>query len=409
MTVRTSSARHAAGTERRGSGSFARMPGPLARYRWSWPVAVYIAAHGAMMAVVWFILAQTHYALIRQLQEGDGGWYAAVAQLGYESRLVWQKPGVPAQMRIEFFPLYPLTMRAVSDVTTLGPAQAGLLISLAASLVAAAGIYAVVCRYASHAVALATVGLWAALPTAFFQSMDYTEALFTALSAWALYALLRSRWLTAAALTVAAGLTRPSAVALIAVVCLASLLAAIRNDGRWRAIPAILVAPLGVAGYVLFIGLRLHNLRAWFISVTAPGWNNKFDFGKYTFMTFRSVFEIGNRGGRWELATDIVAVYTVICVAAACIIALDRRVPLELRAWTWIAVLFTLGSANTWIPMPRFLMPLFPVLVPAATVYARASRRNQVILAATVMLISGWWGAYFLQTPGIGLLPAAVR
>jgi hypothetical protein len=119
-----------------------------------------------------------------------------------------------------------------------------------------------------------------------------------------------------------------------------------------------------------------------------------------------TVLLAGNRFDSRAVTTDIVALFTVAAVAAACVIGLDRRVPLELRAWTWLGVLFTLGAANMWIPMPRFLLPFFPLLVPAAGAFVRASRRSQVALAATVVLLSAWWGAYFLQTPGIGLLAA---
>jgi hypothetical protein len=366
------------------------------------PVAVYIAAHGVLMALVWFLLAKQHYPFVSQLEAGDGNWYKAIAQFGYETRIAYVH-GVPQQMRIEFFPLYPMLMRAVSDVTSIGLAGAGLLISLVASLVAAAGIFAVVSRYASRTTALVTVALWAAMPTAYIQSMVYTEALFTALAAWALYALLRSRWVTAGVLAAVAGLLRAAAVPLIAVVCLACLIAAIRNRHRLRAILGILIAPTGVAAYLLYIGLRVHNLHAWFIAVRAPGWNVYFDFGKYTINHFWWLVRWGDRNDPLAIDVYVVGLLVLVSVVAAVAVGLNRRVPPQVRGWTWLGLVLTLGSANMWFGMARFLMPSFPLLVPAAEVVARASRRNQILLAVTVLMLSAWWGSLFLQTPGMGL------
>jgi hypothetical protein len=147
----------------------------------------------------------------------------------------------------------------------------------------------------------------------------------------------------------------------------------------------------------------VHNLHAWFISVKAPGWNSHFDFGRYTFGMLRWVGEFRDGGSTIAVSLDIVAALLIVSVAAAAVVGLSRRVPVELRAWTCLTVLFILGSDNGWYAMPRYLLPLFPLLVPAAEVIARTSRRNQVITAAMVIVLSAWWGAFFLQTPGMGL------
>jgi hypothetical protein len=387
-----------------GSGLLRRWAQRVAAYRFSRPLAIYAAAHIVMMALVWFMLSLGHFQFIQSLETGgDADWYRQVAQYGYETRLLYYSPGVPAEMRLEFFPLLPLLMRVGSDVTTLSVSAVGLFISAVSSLVAAAGIYTVVSRYTSRAVALTTVGLWAAMPTAFFQSMVYTEALFTALAAWALYALLEARWLTAAALTIAAGALRPDSVPLIIVVCLACGFGAYRGRRPWRGLIGMIIAPAGLAGYLLYIGLRVHNLRAWFISVQAPGWQNSFDFGRYTYRTLLWILAMGNRENGEGITYTIVGALVVVSIAAACIVALDRRVPLELKAWTWIGLLFLLGQANMWFAMPRFLMPCFPLLVPLAEAFVSMARRKQIILGATAVLIGAWWGAYFLAYPFIGI------
>jgi hypothetical protein len=390
---------------RTGSGLLRHWAQRVAAYRFSQPVAIYLAAHLVLMALVWVMLSLGHFQFIQSLETGgDANWYRQVALYGYERQLEYYSPGVPAEMRLEFFPLLPLLMRLGSDLTTLNVSLVGLVISAVSSVVAAAGIYTVVSRYTSHAVALATVGLWATMPTAFFQSMVYTEALFTALAAWTLYALLEARWLSAAALTAAAGALRPDSLPLIAVVCLACGVGAFRGRGRpWNGLLGMVIAPVGLAGYLLYIGLRVHNLRAWFISVQAPGWQNSFDFGKYTYRTLLWIIEMGSRENGEGITYTIVGVLVAVSIAAACIVALDRRVPLELKAWTWIGLLFILGQANMWFAMPRFLMPCFPLLVPVAEAFTAMTRRNKIILGTTAVLLSACWGAYFLAYPFIGI------
>jgi hypothetical protein len=367
----------------------------VASRRFTKPVAVYVAAHAALVAVTWLFLARAHIALLRALEAGDGGWYVAVASLGYEHHLVYVTPGVAGQMRIAFFPLLPLLIRAVTDVTSLGGFTAGLLITAIASLFAAAGIYALVDRFAGHATALATVALWAIMPTAIFESMIYSEALYAALAAWALYALLRSRWLTAGGLTLVAGLSRPSAIALVVVVCAACVIAIVRNRGRWRAAAGLLVAPCGVVGYLLWIGIRVHNFHAWFISQRAQGWQSSFDFGRQTLRVISGVaaLHMGWPGTPYA----IVAVFLLVCVGLALALALDRHTPLALSGWTWLGILLTLGTSGPWISKARFILPYFLLLVPVAAVLGRARRRNQVIAAVVVVLLSGWWSAYFLS------------
>src|ERR1700733_9981901 len=77
----------------------------VASRRCTRPVAVYVAAHASLVAVTWLFLARAHIGLLRALEAGDGGWYVAVASLGYEHHLVYVAPGVAGQMRIAFFPL----------------------------------------------------------------------------------------------------------------------------------------------------------------------------------------------------------------------------------------------------------------------------------------------------------------
>ncbi|MEE1751284.1 hypothetical protein PUR26_02055, partial [Streptomyces sp. SP18CS02] len=84
---------------------------------------------------------------------------------------------------------------------------------------------------------------------------------FTAIAAWALYAVLDRRWLTAAALAVLAGLTRPPGAAVVAAVVLCALYTLWRPgpDGKRpvaRLVTTVLVAPLGWFAWFGWVGYR---------------------------------------------------------------------------------------------------------------------------------------------------------
>ena len=100
---------------------------------------------------------------------------------------------------LAFFPLYPVLVKAVAAVTPGTRASTGLGVAVVASLVAAWGVFAVgrpAARPPRRHPAHRPVGR---LPVGLVQWMGYTESLFTAFAAWALYAVLTERPLTGGA------------------------------------------------------------------------------------------------------------------------------------------------------------------------------------------------------------------
>ncbi|CAM5227961.1 hypothetical protein STANM309S_01616 [Streptomyces tanashiensis] len=177
----------------------------------------------------------------------DSVWYVRIAEHGYGYQVTL--PNGDVHSDLAFFPLLPALERGLSAVLPLDAATAGLLVSWTAGLAAAWGI----ARCGTHAfgpragVLLAV--LWGVYPTAFVQSMAYTETLFTALAAWSLYAVLRGRWILAGVLCAVAGLTRPTAAALIAALGVTALVTLVRERRLpARTVAGVLIAPLGRIG-----------------------------------------------------------------------------------------------------------------------------------------------------------------
>ncbi|MEY9849607.1 glycosyltransferase family 39 protein [Streptacidiphilus sp. MAP5-3] len=313
----------------------------------------------------------------------DAGWYALIVDHGYSrSNGAIGAHGIPYSPRA-FFPLYPGLARAVREVTGIDTAGALVAVSWVSSLAAAWAIFAIADRLWSRRVGVIAAVLWGVLPLAAVESMGYSEALFTALCAWSLYALLAERWVSAGVLCALAGLTRPSASALIAAVALTALIRLWRDrppglrgllhlrDGRWRPAAAVVLAPLGWLGYVVYVSLAAHSLDAYFHIQDA--WNTGLDWGGSTLHWYArltaDLFGSNASARHWavgKLPEALTGIgYLVLLVAALCRRGY-RRQPLPLLVFGAGMVLVDVVNASPYPPIARFLLPAFTLLYPLA-------------------------------------------
>ncbi|MEV0093129.1 mannosyltransferase family protein [Streptomyces sp. NPDC050738] len=324
----------------------------------------------------------------------DSLWYTRVADLGYGYEV--HLPNGDLHSNLAFFPLLPWLERLVSAVTPLGYADAGLAVSWIASLFAAWGIFAVADRLYGRAAGTAAAVLWAVLPVGIVESMAYSESLFTALAAWALYAVLGERWIAAGLLASLAGLTRPVGAAVVAAVWVAAALALRRGDGpRARMVAGAVLAPLGAAAYVLWVGGRTGGGLLGYLDVQA-GWGNGFD-GGLAFARF-----VGDKlgdGGPGILAGIglIVGVALVIWLYVKCV---RQRQPPPLLVYCGIVVALALCASGYFGSKPRLLLPAFPLLFPIALALARLRRSRAVLVLGSVALASAAYGAFWLNGSG---------
>jgi hypothetical protein len=101
------------------------------------------------------------------------------------------------------------------------------------------------------------------------------------------------RWLTAGLLTFTAGLARPTATALIGALVLAGLpaLRRPRAEGVARPLAVIVIAPLGLFGYLGWVGHRMGDPAGYF-KLQEGAWAHAFDWGRHT------VAGVGRQAGR---------------------------------------------------------------------------------------------------------------
>ncbi|MFJ3310018.1 hypothetical protein ACIPSA_44850 [Streptomyces sp. NPDC086549] len=339
------------------------------------------------------------------LASWDGWWYQQIAAHGYHPALV-PVPGATGLITIEgnsaaFFPLYPATMRLVSACTGLGLYGAGMLVSVVASFVAALGIHAVTARFGGRRAGLAAAGLWAVWPGSGMEWSAYSESLYVALAVWACHAVMSRRWLTAGVLTFAAGLNRPTAAALVAALAIAALLALRRgHDGVARPLTAMLISPLGLVGYLLWVGNRMGDLGGYFI-LQKGAWAHTFDYGKQTLDVFTSV-AVGHFDYLFAYPfEDVIGVAVVLLGLLLFPLLIRLRPPAVLTVHTLLTFALVLGSQQIFGNVSRYLLPAFPLFIPLAVQLRGLRLPLLCTLLGIAAVASGSYAGYVLFEAGV--------
>ncbi|MCX5197609.1 glycosyltransferase family 39 protein [Streptomyces sp. NBC_00249] len=321
----------------------------------------------------------------------DSLWYARIAAGGYGYEVVL--PSGAVHSNLAFFPLLPWLERLVAAPTGLSYGSAGLVVSVVAGLAAAWGIFAVADLLHGRRAGVLAAALWAALPVGVVQSMAYSESLFTALAAWAVYCALRGRWIAAGLLAAGAGLTRPVGAAVVAAVWVAAALAWRRGERSWRAAAGALLAPMGAAAYVLWVGQRTGGGLLGYLDVQA-GWGNGFD-GGWAFARF-----VGARLASSAFLAGIALIAGVAGVLWLYRLCVRQRQPAALLVYCGIVVALALCASGYFGSKPRLLLPAFPLLLPPAVGLARWRPGRAAVLVGAVALASAVYGAFWLNGSG---------
>ncbi|MFF5894965.1 hypothetical protein ACFY8O_03460 [Streptomyces argenteolus] len=326
----------------------------------------------------------------------DSVWYQRIAEHGYGYTVTL--PDGAIHPDLAFFPLLPALERGIAALSPLTAEGAGIAVAWLAGLAAAWGIHAVGARLHGRRAGVLLAALWGAYPTAFVQSMAYTESLFTALAAWSLYAVLQGRWIAAGALCVLAGLTRPSAAALIAALAVTAAAVLVRayRQGESkvlrrhaRMLLGVCLAPLGWLAYVVYVGVRQDSPLAYF-EVQAQ-WGNSIDGGRAL-----AAFVIGlppPAALGLCAALALLGWLVVLCVR--------QRQPLPVLVYGIGIVVVSLIGSGYFGSRPRLMMPAFPLLLPPAVALAglRTTARTGAVVAVAALASAGY-GAWTLLGPG---------
>ncbi|WP_239115537.1 hypothetical protein [Streptomyces sp. SID8499] len=334
----------------------------------------------------------------------DGWWYQQIAAHGYHPVLE-AIPGATGLITVRensaaFFPLYPALIRLVCEVTGLGTYGAGMLVSIVASFAAALGIHTLTERFGGRRAGLAAAGLWAVWPGSGAEWAVYSDSLYVALAVWACHAVLTRRWLTAGVLTFLAGLNRPTAAALIAALAVAALLALYRREDGGRPLAALVVAPLGLVGYLAWVGHRMGDYGGYF-KLQSGAWAHSFDYGKHTLHVLTSL-PVGHYDYIFAYPfEDLIGVAVVLLAVALLVLLIRLRPPAALVVYTVLTMALVLGSQQIFGNVSRYLLPAFPLFLPLALALRRLEPAVLYTLLGIAALASGSYAGYALFELGI--------
>ncbi|MGX1884396.1 hypothetical protein [Streptomyces sp. NPDC055287] len=359
--------------------------------------AVRLAGVLAVVVCSWYV---GRNPLARLGDTWDSQWYTGIAAHGYGQRTLTFPDGV-VQSDLAFFPLYPALIKAVTTVVPvpLSGGAAGLIISWTAAAAAACGIYLVADRLYGRPTASALVVLWGLMPHSVVLTMAYTEAVLTAFAAWSLYALLTGRWLWAGTLAALAGLARPNGIAVAAAVGAAAAYELWRRRGRvsWRIWAGAGLAPLGWAGFVLWVGAGRGDPLGGYFAVQ-DGWTSRFDFGAGALRFTKHLL----------LEAELLSFPMVLVIVAAALVLfalmlVSDRPPLPLLVYTAVLVLITVGGSGFFESKARFLLPAFPLLLPLAHAMTKARPRAAVVVTAALAGLSLSYGTFLVTIAPVPL------
>ncbi|MGW4808999.1 hypothetical protein [Kitasatospora sp. NPDC004272] len=368
-----------------------------------------LLGYAAVRAVgVLIVLFWDHHgdesAMHRLATMWDAYWYQDIAEHGYSGSKPLPGPRGPYQA-YAFFPVYPSLIRLCHLLLPLSVPQAALLIAWAASLAAAWGIFAVGAHlYGRRAGTIAAV-LWGVLPVAIVESLAYSELMFTAFAVWAVYAAVSRRWIWAGSLSLLAGLTRPTSVAVAGAVSISALVALVAQWWRarrgdlpeaervapWRLLLAAVLAPIGFVGFVLWVGWKKHSLTGYF--KVQEAWDSHFDFGRSTFDYLHVMFSQANT--IWM--TDVVVAGSLAAAVLLFVLSALQRQPLPLLLFSFFILALAIGDAAYFNSRARFILPAIGLLLPIASVLAKVRTRGAVpVVLSFAALWSGVFGGYLV-------------
>jgi hypothetical protein len=330
----------------------------------------------------------------------DARWYAELVEQGY----LWpgrNPDGGPGNSNLAFFPLLPALAWPLAKM--IGAAPALEIVAVLGSFAAAAGIYLVGRKVANPAVGVALVAIWGLLPRSHVQVMPYTEGLFTATAAFALYGILTRRWWLAGLMACLSGLTRPTGAAVIATVGIWALVALVGwsrgRVGRREALgrlAAASIAPLGFVAYVAYVGYRVGDPLGYFAVQRAWGSTTGVPWAYWEIVDN----DLLKNPVHWGHAGLIVVVVLVNLAMFAW--ALRRGENGWLMTYAALCLLIVLTAKGYPQSKARFLLPIFPVWLAAARVLADLARRWQVLI---LVLALGGMSLYSVSVAAGGLSP----
>ena len=315
--------------------------------------------------------------LFQPFANWDGAWYIRIASQGYHRVGSWA-----------FFPLYPWLLYGTAGATDGQYVVAGMILSIAAALAAAAVLYLLVEGDYGRRVALWAVAFLAFFPTSIFLQAVYTESLFllggVACVLWAR----RERWGLAGLAGMLAALTRNTGVLLLVPVL---VLYGSSINWRWRRLDRralwSLLIPAGLGIYMAYQWVVRGNPflfddseEIWRRHLASP-FASLYHGAKDSLILIHRLLV---HGSLYPAAVHNLIAFPLLAMAVIALALAWRRLRPAYLAYAAAAILLPLCYPSVHRPlfsMPRFLLVCFPVFIALALVTERRPRLRFALLA----------------------------
>lgn len=373
-----------------------RLTNVLARYRWVVsPLLISVAVR------LFIFLSATFYLRLGHLMQftdflgpwltKDTVWYLAIASRGYN-----YSPIAPSS--VNFFPLYPLTIRLVQPFTGFLPDYqsyllAGILVSFVTFCIACVLLYRLVLDRFDHATALGAVLLLAAFPFGVFYGAIYAESLYLLLALIAFLGIERRSWWLAGVGALFAGAERPPGLIVAACVVLAYAQDWLRTRHRLRwDVFALALTPLGAVAYVFYCWISFGAPFA-YSNAARIGWG-----GGY--LQSRAIHRALNALKHPEVTTrhfDIVYV-VLFGLFLLSLVPIQRYLGLPYTLYAFVSLISPITTLPNINSLGRYMSVVFPTFIVLAYGLRRwpMFRMALVVLSTfflwffTVVFLTGW-------------------
>jgi hypothetical protein len=306
------------------------------------------------------------------LRAWDGQWYELIATDGYPDH-VYGSDGRPIGL-FAFFPVYPLLVRGLHQLTFLNVGDAASIVSLAAALLLAALLWTYVRDLTDASTAGRTVALFAFFPGAFVLTLHYSDGVMLCAAVGCLLALHRRQWVVAGLAGAVCTAARPNGVVIVAC-CAFVAVNAVRRQRDWRAVLAPLLAPVGGFVHFLYLWRLTGHVFPWYVA-EHEGWHDEFKVDAVVErMKFLWNHQMSDRQGYVIAAMLLFSLVMFVLLVRA-------RLPGEVLVWTIGILVLALGSSVLGL-RPRFVMTAFPLLIPLA-----ARLRSEMAFALTIAVFA---------------------
>lgn len=337
-----------------------------------------------------FPFLQSHAtAGLFSLKVWDGYWYEQAAQHGWPQAVPPDIGGHAGFSTLAFFPAFPELIRAVHLVLPVSWHTATAGAELLSEIFMVVAFWALTRAIWDDEVAGRATLLLCFFPGAFVFALEYAEPLFLACCMVALLALYKRRWITAGIFAALATVGRPSGVALIAC-CAWATFWAIRERRDWRSLIAVVIAPVGVAGWFVYLWLYTGVPLIW-LQEERKAWGEKSDPLAVVKLVHDWVTE---PGGVFTNPNYFLTVGGTILALVLLGILLWVRPPGTLTVFTGVILIVSITSLTLGL-RPRFVLTAFPLVMTLAvrlkgTAFTLVTAASAMTMAAILLAVVGF-------------------